>query len=66
MNAEYSKHKLQTKAKLASLNQQLEQTQKTVADAAERVCSHRVQCESKKVAPLKLFAIFSPRLSIFL
>jgi len=42
VNAEFSKHKLQTKAKLASLNQQLEQTQKTAADAAERVCSHRV------------------------
>jgi len=24
-----------------------------------------IQCESKKVAPLKLFAIFSLRLSIF-
>jgi len=37
LNAEFSKHKLQTKAKLASLNQQLEHAQKSAADAAERV-----------------------------
>jgi len=39
VNAEFSKHKLQTKAKLASLNQQLEQVQKSTADVAERVSS---------------------------
>ena len=40
VNAEFSKHKLQTKAKLASLNQQLEQAQKSAADVADKVCSH--------------------------
>jgi len=37
LNAEFSKHKLQTKAKLASLNQQLEEAQKSAADVVERV-----------------------------
>jgi hypothetical protein len=37
VNADFSKHKLQTKAKLSSLNQQLEQAQKAASEAAEKV-----------------------------
>ena len=37
VNAEFSKHKLQTKAKLASFNQQLEQAQKAAVEAVEKV-----------------------------
>jgi hypothetical protein len=37
VNADFSKHKLQTKAKLSSLSQQLEQAQKAASEAAEKV-----------------------------
>jgi len=38
---------------------------KTVKLNDSRALYKDIQCESKKVAPLKLFAIFSLRLSIF-